>query len=589
VTGATARERQHRLLLKRKGHHESLSPAQITANTNDYAPAGLAYAETLYLNTDAARDITGITGGDTDRFLHVINNGSFNMTLRDASVSSTAANRFSFGRDVVMRPKQGVGLVYSAASSRWFLLSDTLMWASVTDLPEILTVSGISTPAQITANQNDYAVSAIATVLRMSTDASRNMTGIAGGVSGRILKLINVGTNPLVLKNADATSTAANRFDMGADVTLAAKQAINLWYDTTDSRWKSTGNTAGAAVAASAVTAATLAASAVAAFTIINGYLDWTVAGNALTCALKTLAGTDPTAGDPVWISLRGATVTDGKPDVFTVTAALSATLSSGSSAGTSNNVPFKLHAVFFDDVGTARIGLVNVLSGTNLMPLAGWGIASSTAEGGAGAADSPQVIYTGTAVGAKGYAYLGYASWETGLAAAGTWSAGPTRKQLFGPNVRLPGDTIQLQGNETGAVAAGATLTPLDDTIPQITEGDQYMSQAITPTSAANLLAIEALFMGNSNNASAVVIVALHQDAIANALAVTYAQMPLAAGRMIIPLSKVMLAGITVATIFRIRAGQIVAGSLTFNGTGGIRELGGGLTSYLRVREIAA
>jgi hypothetical protein len=92
-------------------------------------------------------------------------------------------------------------------------------------------------------------MSATATVLRLSTDASRNITGIAGGVSGRILKLINVGTNPIVLKNADANSTAANRFDMGADVTLAAKQAINLWYDTTDSRWKSTGNTAGAAVA----------------------------------------------------------------------------------------------------------------------------------------------------------------------------------------------------------------------------------------------------------------------------------------------------------------------------------------------------
>jgi hypothetical protein len=75
---------------------------------NDYAPSGLAYAETLYLNTDAARNITGITGGDTDRFLHVINNGSFNFTLVDASASSTAANRFSFGRDVVMRPKQAL-------------------------------------------------------------------------------------------------------------------------------------------------------------------------------------------------------------------------------------------------------------------------------------------------------------------------------------------------------------------------------------------------------------------------------------------------------------------------------------------------
>jgi hypothetical protein len=80
----------------------------------------------------------------------------------------------------------------------------------------------------------------------------------------------------------------------------------------------------------------------------------------------------------------------------------------------------------------------------------------------------------------------LGYATWETGLATPGTWSAGPTRIQLFGAGEPLPGDILQVQRTDTGVVATGTTLIPFDNTPPQNTEGDQYMSQAITPSSAA-------------------------------------------------------------------------------------------------------
>jgi hypothetical protein len=74
--------------------------------------------------------------------------------------------------------------------------------------------------------------------LRLNTDASRNVTGIAGGADGRLLIIVNVGSNALVLKNADAGSTAANRFDFGADCSLSGKQVAVIQYDATDSRWK---------------------------------------------------------------------------------------------------------------------------------------------------------------------------------------------------------------------------------------------------------------------------------------------------------------------------------------------------------------
>jgi hypothetical protein len=110
-------------------------------------------------------------------------------------------------------------------------------------LPVSIAVTGDISPSAITANQNDYAPTGLAsaTVLRLASDASRNITGLTGGADGRVLKLMNVGSNPLVLKNQDAASTAANRFAIGSDITLAADQAVSLIYDSTSQRWRAGG------------------------------------------------------------------------------------------------------------------------------------------------------------------------------------------------------------------------------------------------------------------------------------------------------------------------------------------------------------
>jgi hypothetical protein len=101
-------------------------------------------------------------------------------------------------------------------------------------------LTGDISPAQITADQNDYnpAGFSTASVLRLSSDATRNLTGLSGGVDGRIVAVVNVGTNNIVLKDASSSSSTANRFAFGVDVTLAAEQSAVLWYDATDSRWK---------------------------------------------------------------------------------------------------------------------------------------------------------------------------------------------------------------------------------------------------------------------------------------------------------------------------------------------------------------
>lgn len=322
---------------------------------------------------------------------------------------------------------------------------------------------------------------------------------------------------------------------------------------------------------------------------LLNGTLVASVGSSALTVAIKTLAGADPSVTDPVRVVFRSATAATGDYTILDVTAATSLVISSGSTMGTANSTAFRLWIVGFNDAGTFRIGAVNCLSGVNILPLSAWGVASSTAEGGAGAADSAQVFYTGTAVTSKAYSVLGYASYETGLATAGTWSAVPTRLQLFGSGVPLPGTVVQTARTDTGAVATGTTIIPLDDTIPQITEGDEYMTRAITPTSAANVMAIDA--QGVFANSASVhnFATALFQDAIANALRTTSFTTTAGGYRHTDHLSHAQLANTGSSITFRIRAGASIAGTTTFNGNGGNREYGGVANSYLSVLELMA
>ncbi|KKL99803.1 hypothetical protein LCGC14_1810760, partial [marine sediment metagenome] len=81
-------------------------------------------------------------------------------------------------------------------------------------------------------------------------------------------------------------------------------------------------------------------------------------------------------------------------------------------------------------------------------------------------------------------------------------------------------GSVVQVAVVQGGAVATGTTAIPYDDSIPQITEGDQYMSLAITPNSSANLLVIQTVAQLAHSVVALSMTCALFQDSTANALA---------------------------------------------------------------------
>jgi hypothetical protein len=317
---------------------------------------------------------------------------------------------------------------------------------------------------------------------------------------------------------------------------------------------------------------------------IINGTISESHSSNAATFSLKTLAGNDPTASDPVFVAFRNSTAGTGNYVFRKITSATSLTISSGSKLGAIDATAFRIWLVLFDDAGTIRLGAINCLDGINIFPLGKTPLASSTAEGGAGAADSAHVFFTGAAVTSKPYVVLGYATYESGLTTAGTWDASPSAIQLYGHGVPLPGEAIQEQINFDGAVATGTTTIPKDDTVPQNTEGTQFMSQAITPTSAANILDVAHEGEWNGNGSGGIVL-ALFKESDASAIGAFVCVTQ--EGQISIRHRR--LARTTSAITFKIRVGQGTSGTITFNGTAGSREMGGVMSSYLGAKEIMA
>lgn len=317
-----------------------------------------------------------------------------------------------------------------------------------------------------------------------------------------------------------------------------------------------------------------------------NLSIDASTAANALTITITTRDGSAPSDDNPVAVSFRSATLTDGDFAPLVLDAASSLVVPNGATLGTSNGVPFCLWVLGFNDAGTWRPAVVNCRSGTDIMALEEDALYSSTAMG--TGSDSAQVIYSGTGVASKAMRILACLEWSAGLATAGAWSGDPTKVQLFGPGIPLPGARVQLRGNSTGAAATGTTTVPDDDTIPQNTEGDQALSQAITPTSAANVLRIRAALNVAHSVATGVHTTALFQDTTANALA-SRTQFLGSAPSVAHPadIEYWMVAGTASATTFKARTGHSGAGTTTVNGYGGNRKDGGVLLSRITIEEI--
>jgi hypothetical protein len=77
-----------------------------------------------------------------------------------------------------------------------------------------------------------------ANILAISVTEDHNVTGLTGGMPGRIISLINVGTNGFVkLINESPLSQAENRFKFPTQVNLGPNDSVLLFYDIAYQRW----------------------------------------------------------------------------------------------------------------------------------------------------------------------------------------------------------------------------------------------------------------------------------------------------------------------------------------------------------------
>jgi len=147
-------------------------------------------------------------------------------------------------------------------------------------------------------------------------------------------------------------------------------------------------------------------------------------------------------------------------------------------------------------------------------------------------------------------------------------------------------GSVLQVVNFQTGAVSTTTTTIPVDDTIPQITEGAQFLSLAITPISATSKLLFEIILMVSTSGANGITV-ALFQGATANAIAALLTNSG-ATFNTTAALNYFMTSGTTSSTTFTVRAGP-GAGTLTLNGNSSARFLGGVMYSSITITEIAA
>ena len=167
-------------------------------------------------------------------------------------------------------------------------------------------------------------------------------------------------------------------------------------------------------------------------FPMYNGKIVESNAANAATFAIKNLAGNDPSASDPVWIGFFAA----GGYVPRAVTAATSITISSGSTLGTLSSYRCELAIVAVDNSGTVELAVAHRNESPTISTQTSKGglyldealTYSTTAEGGAGAADSAATLYSTTARASKQVRVVARAEYDSGLATAGLWAASPTR-----------------------------------------------------------------------------------------------------------------------------------------------------------------
>ena len=152
-------------------------------------------------------------------------------------------------------------------------------------------------------------------------------------------------------------------------------------------------------------------------------------------------------------------------------------------------------------------------------------------------------------------------------------------------------GKVLQIVYVLNGTGATGTTNMAVDNTTPQITEGDEYYTLAITPASTSNILEITCQLQIENNGGARLLTGALFNTDFhaTNAMAVVSDYAPTGGRMHRLVFTHVMTAPIASATTFRLRAGAETSGTTGINRHNASAFFNGLMRSGIVIKEYSA
>lgn len=379
--------------------NKRLAASSVTDTTLSYLDIGSSLTSLLAAKAPlASPTFTGtVTGAFSGNLTGNVTGNADTATALAANPTDCAADRYVISSaangDLTCTQVTNAGLAGSIAASK--LAAFTASRAIVTD------GSGVLTPATTTATEIGY-VNGVTSAIQTQLDA----------------------------KQARSTLTTKGDIYVATASATVARQAVG-----TDGQVLTADSTQ-----TNGIKWATSASAPSAQYEISNCSLAASVAGNALTIALKDASGSDPSAGSACKIGFRSSTVASGVYNQRSVTSATSITISSGSTLGHTNGVTWPIYVYAIDNAGTVELAVSSTEFAFQTI-----GLGTSTAEGGAGAADSYGGWYSTTARTNVPFRLLGaYSSTQT---TAGTWATVPNPQlEQFERSIIRSGSTTGLR-----------------------------------------------------------------------------------------------------------------------------------------------
>ena len=96
-----------------------ITPAAFTVQTDNFNPTGLDTAAVIRISSTTGVTLTGIVAQTDNPRIELINVGANDITLANASGSSTAGNRFVLNADLTLKANHSARLFYDETSVDW--------------------------------------------------------------------------------------------------------------------------------------------------------------------------------------------------------------------------------------------------------------------------------------------------------------------------------------------------------------------------------------------------------------------------------------------------------------------------------------